>query len=170
MSTDLARILHIPNDNHSPISISTVTYMLPASHHASAAWPSLARFPQTSRRINRFSCVATRNRFLIRKSHAGASRGLRRSGPASILYLNAVGAMLVAPRHRAVPICLLGQVEGHLSGVHDVLALHLHLLPLPLGRVVGLPHPLLVPISPSIVGLQPASSTLPGLFSRLNHF
>ena len=171
VSTDLTGILHIPNDNHSPISISTITYMLPSSPHASAR-PSLTRLPQNPRSVNWFRSVATRNRFLISESHTGASGGLRWPGPASValLYLDTVGSVVVTPRDRAVPIGLRGKVECHLSSVHDVLALHLNLLPLSLRGVVGLPHPLLVTVAPAIVGLQAASPSLPGLFSRLYHF
>ena len=134
----------------------------------------LARLSQYPRCVDWLRSVATSVRLLVSEPHCGPPAG-GRSGPASSVDLDTVGSVdlagvqvgLVTSGHSVVAVGVGREVEVDRPGVHDVLALHLHLLSLSLRRVVRLSHPLLVSVC--TVAFQHASLALPGLLCGLDH-
>lgn len=147
--------------------------------------PRVSWFSQYSWGVDRLLAVPTRLFFCkphLRSSYStmpgtrGASPPSARCprSPPSLCCLNLYTTGPVCPVLRLVPTrdhsiaVSIRKVKMHCSAtpttsiLHDVLSLHLHLLPLPLGSVVGLPHPLLMPHT-LWPGPSSKSSSLPPL-------
>ena len=137
----------------------------------------LTRLSQYSGCIDRLLTVASSVRLLVSKPDCGSSPR-RRPCPATTVDLDTVGSVdvpgvsgvevgLVTPGHGAEAVGVGRQVEVDRPGVHDVLALHLHLLSLSLRGVVRLSHSFLVSVCS--LPLQHPSLTLPRLLCGLDH-